>query len=114
MSSIESLVAEEPRVGVFDHGANHSQAGAMLGTNLADERLNAFAQTQPAVVGAVIAGIGEEAGNLGADHHSQAQQLWEHPGIVDVGGRGHRAERQALGGDDDVIIGFAAPALLRS
>ena len=74
---------------------------------LPDQRLDALAQAEPAIVGAVVAGIGEEARDPGADHQGEAQQFGEHPGVVDIRGRGHRAQRQSVARDDDVILGAA-------
>ena len=94
MSSIEALVVEQPCVGVFDDGADDAESGAMPGTDFPDQRLDALAQAEPAVVRAIIAGIGEKAGDPGADHQGEAQQFGEHSGVVDIRGRGHRAQRQ--------------------
>ena len=92
MSSIEALVVEQPCVGVFDDGADDAESGAMPGTDFPDQRLDALAQAEPAVVHAVVAGIGEEARDPGAQ--GEAQQFGEHSGVVDIRGRGHRAQRQ--------------------
>ena len=70
-----------------------AEAGAVLGVDLANARLDALAQTEPAVVGAMVPGIGEQASDLGADHQSQAQQLGKHPGVMNVRGRGQRTQR---------------------
>ena len=78
---------------------------AMAGADLADQRLDALAQAEPAVVRAVVAGIGEPAGAPDADQQGEAQQFGEHPGIVDIGGRGHGAERQPVARDHDMILG---------
>jgi hypothetical protein len=107
VSSIEALVVEQPCVGVLDDGADAAEAGAVPGTDLADPGLDALAQAEPAIVRAVIAGIGEKTGDPGADHQSEAQQFGEHPGVVDVGGRGDRAQWQSVARDDDVILGAA-------
>ena len=50
MSSIEALVVEQPCVGVLDDGADGAESGAVPGTDLADQRLDALAQAEPAVV----------------------------------------------------------------
>jgi hypothetical protein len=57
MSSVEALVVEQPGVGVLDDGANDTKTGAVLGTNFPDQRLDAFAQAEPAIIGAVVAGM---------------------------------------------------------
>ena len=77
----------------------------MAGADLADQRLDGLAQAEPAVVRAVVAGIGEPAGAPDADQQGEAQQFGEHPGIVDIGGRGHGAERQPVARDHDMILG---------
>jgi hypothetical protein len=94
VSSIEALVVEQPCVGVLDDRADDAESGAVPGTDLADQGLDALAQAEPAVVRTVIAGIGEKAGDPGADHQGETQQFREHLGVVDVGGRGDRAQRQ--------------------
>ena len=90
MSSIEALVVEQPCVGVLDDRADDAESGAVPGTDLADQGLDALAQAEPAVVRTVIAGIGEKAGDPGAQ--GETQQFREH--VCVVGGRGDRAQRQ--------------------
>lgn len=107
MSSIEALVVEQPCVGILDDGADDAEAGTMVRTDLPDQGLDALAQAKPAVVRTVVAGIGEKARDPDADHQGEAQQFGEHPGIMDVGGRGDRAQRQPIARDDDVVLGAA-------
>ena len=86
MSSVEALVVEQPCVGVLDDGADDAETGAVLGTDLPDQGLNALTQTEPAVVRTIVTGIGEKTRDPGVDHQGETQQFWEHPGIMDVGG----------------------------
>ena len=50
MSSIKALVVEQPCVGILDDGADDAEPGTVLGADLADQRLDALAQAEPAVV----------------------------------------------------------------
>ena len=53
----QALVIEQPSVGILDDGTDNAEPGAVVGTDLADYGLDALAQTEPAVVGAVVPGI---------------------------------------------------------
>src|SRR5690349_19021437 len=72
VAAIEAFVVEEPGVGILHDGADGSEAGAMFGPFMPDHGLDALAQAEPAVVGAVVAGISQEAGDRGADDQGEA------------------------------------------
>ena len=82
---------------------------------LADVRLNPVAQAEPAIVGTVVACVGVEPADGGADDLGQAQQVREEHGVMDIGGRRHDRQRQAVSRDDHVILaaGFAAVGRVR-
>ena len=75
--------------------------------------MDALAQTKPTVVEAVVAGIGIEVTDGGADRHRQPQQIGKHHGVVDVGGRWQRPEGNPVGRDDKVILGPRLAAIGR-
>ena len=66
------------------------------------------------MVPAVGPGVRDQAAEVGTDDQSSVQQMGEQQGVMDVGGRRDRGQGQAVGIDGDVVIGCAAPALLRS
>ena len=102
MAASEALVVEEPGVDILHHGADGCEPGAMFNALVPDHGPDALAQAKPAVIGAVVASISQNARDGGADDQSKAQQLGKHLSVVDVGGRGHRAQRPSLGRDDNV------------
>ena len=59
---------------MLDNTANGAPPGAVRLAFLADERQDALGCAQPAVLGAVIGGIGVEPGDGGADHQGAAQR----------------------------------------
>ena len=60
VAAIEALVGEQPSIGVLDNTANGAQSGAVWLAPLADQRQDALGCAKPAVLGAVIGGIGVE------------------------------------------------------
>ena len=73
--------------------------------NLADIGLDAVLQAEVAVLGAIIARVGVQLGDGGADDLGQVQKMPEQARVMDVGGRGNDAQRQAVGRDDDMVFG---------
>ena len=61
--------------------------------------------SRAAVVGAVVGRVGVQPADGGADDLGQAQQMGQEPRIVDVGGRGNHTQREAVGGDHDMVFG---------
>src|SRR3954451_13139500 len=101
----KALVAEEPGVDVLHDGADGAEPAAVVHAFVPDYGSDALAQAEPAVIGAVIAGIGHETGDRDASDQGKAQQFREHGRVVYVRGRGHRAKGEPLGRDDDVVLG---------
>ena len=94
---------------MLDDAADSAQTRAECFANLADMGLNAVVPAEVAVLGTVIARIGIKPGDGGAGDLGQRQQMPEEVRVVDVGGRGDGAERQAVGGDDMVLGPGIAP-----
>lgn len=69
MAAIQAFVGEQSSIGVLNDTADWAEAGAVRLADLADDRLDAVTQAEPAVVGAVASDVGVEAGDAGADHH---------------------------------------------
>jgi hypothetical protein len=57
MAAVEALVVEKLGVGILHDGADGAEPGAVFDPLVPDHGLNALAQAQPAIVGAVVAGI---------------------------------------------------------
>src|SRR3954447_10439587 len=86
VATVEALVGEQPSIGVLDNAANGAQPGSVWFAPLADQRQDALGRAQPAVLGAVIGGIGVEPRDRSADHQSAAQQGGKQHRVVHVGG----------------------------
>src|SRR3954454_20048798 len=61
--TIEALVGEKPSVCMLDDAAFGAQPGAMRLAPFADERQDTLGRAQPAVLDAVMGGIGIKPGN---------------------------------------------------
>ena len=57
MPAVETLVVEEPSVDIRHDGADSSEPGAVFDPLVPDHGPDALAQAEPAVIGAVVAGI---------------------------------------------------------
>ena len=73
--------------------------------------LDAVPPAEGAVLGAVIACVGVQLGDGGADDLGQVQEMPEDARIMDVGGRGNGAQREAVGRDE---TWYLVPGLPRS
>src|SRR3954463_15086865 len=110
LAAVQPLVSQQPRTVVLDDAADRTEPRAVRLAHLADVRLDTLARTEPTVVGAVVGGVGVHLADGGADDLGQAQQVREEPRVMDVGGRGHGAQREAVGRDHYMVLGpgFAA------
>jgi hypothetical protein len=70
---------------VLDDAADPTQPRAMRCANLADMRLDAVSPAEVAVLGAVLARLGVQLGDRGADDLGQVQKMPEEAGVMDVG-----------------------------
>src|SRR5919107_2614628 len=109
LAAVESLVGQQPCAIVLDHAADRAEPRAMRLAYLADAGLDAVPQAEIAVLGTVISRVGEQLADGRADHLSQAQEMEKEPRIVDVGGRGNDAQRDAVGRRYHVVLGPALP-----
>ena len=73
--------------------------------NLADVGPDAFLQAEFAVLSPVIARVGIQLGDGAADGQGQVQKMPKEAGVVDIGGRWDHAQRDAVGCDDDMVLG---------
>src|SRR5215212_8500964 len=105
VTPIQPLVGQQPRAIVLDHAADRAEPGAVRLAHLPDEGPDALARAEPAVAGAVVARVGVQPADRGADGQGQAQQVREEPRVVDVGGRGHGGQREAVGRGHHVVLG---------
>lgn len=96
---------------MLDDAADPAQTQAVCCTNLADTGLNAIEPAKVAVLGIVVARVGVQLADGSTGDLGQAQQMPKEPRVVDVGGREDGAERQAVGGDDDVVLGLGLAAV---
>jgi hypothetical protein len=64
LAAIKGLVVEEPGVDILYDGADGSEPGAVFNALVADHGPDALAQAEPAVIGAVAAGIRQEGARL--------------------------------------------------
>ena len=62
VAAVKALVVEEPGVDILHDGADGAEPGAMIGPFMPDHGPDALTQAEPAVIGAVVAGIGEKGG----------------------------------------------------
>jgi hypothetical protein len=97
LPAVEAFVVENPGIGILNDRSHHAEAGAMFRAFVADDRLNAFPQTQPAVVNAIVSSVGIQAADAGAGDQGQTQQFGKHLGIIDVSRGSDRPYRPALG-----------------
>src|SRR3954451_8579370 len=102
VAAIEALVGEQPNVRVLDDAASGAQPGPVRLASLADKRQDAFGRAKPAVLGAVICGIGIEPGDRSAAHQSAAQQGGKLHCVVYVGGGRQSGKRDAVACHDDM------------
>src|SRR3954454_7788848 len=102
---VQSLVGQQPCAIVLDHAADPAQSRAVRRADLADMGLDAVPEAEGAVLGAVVARVGVRPADGGADALGQVQKMPEEARVVDVGGRGDGAQRQAVGRDDDMVLG---------
>ena len=82
---------------MLDDAADSAQTRAVCLTDCMDMRLNAVVPAEVAVLGTVIARVRIKLGNGSAGDLGQMQQMPKEARVVDVGGRGDGAERQAVG-----------------
>jgi hypothetical protein len=73
--------------------------------NLADMGLDVFPQAEFAVLGTVIARVGIQPGDGAADGQGQVQKMPKEAGVVNISGRWDHAQRDAVGCDDDMVLG---------
>src|SRR4051794_35446513 len=92
LAPIESFVGQQPSAVVLNHAADPAQPRAVRFADLTNVGLDALVQAEPAVVGAVVAGIGVQLGDSGADSQGQMKRMREKPGVVDIGSRRNGAE----------------------
>src|SRR3954468_11663485 len=84
LAPIKSLVGQQPSAVVLNHAADPAQPRAVRFADLTNVGLDALVQAEPAVVGAVAAGIGVQLGDSGADGQGQVQQMPEEARVMDV------------------------------
>src|SRR5690349_10747382 len=99
------LVGEQPRAVMLDHAADGAEPGAVRRADLPDAGLNALAQAEVAVRRAVVARVGVQPADSGADDLGQAQQVREEAAVVDVRGRGYGGQRDPVGRGYHVGLG---------
>jgi hypothetical protein len=105
LAPVQALVGQQPCATVLDNAADGAEPRTVRRAHLADARLDAVLQAEPAVVGAVVACIGVQPAEGGADDLRQTQEMREEPRVVDVGRRRDDGQRNAVGRDRHVIFG---------
>lgn len=110
MPAIEALIHQQPGDGIFDNAPDGAEIGAVPVASCADQGQNPAHAAVRAIILAVVTGISDQVADIGTDDQCPIEQMTEQPGVVDVGGRGDRRQGQAVGINDDMILGarFAA------
>lgn len=95
---------------MFDNVPDGAKIGTVLVASRPDQGQNPVHAAVLAIIVAVVSGIGDPVADIGTDDQCPVQQMAEQQGVVDVGGRGDRCQRQAVGINGDMIFGarFAA------
>lgn len=104
VSSVESLIGQQPRDGILDDVPDFAEPGAVSLSTPPDERFYPMLTTEIAVGPAVVAGISKEICNRYTDSLGKFHQIWQHYGVIDVGFRGNRAQGRAVRQGDDMIF----------
>src|SRR5215218_2082819 len=105
LAPVQSLVGQQPGATVLDDAADRAEPRAVRCTYPTNVGLDAVLAAERAIVGAVVAGIGVQPRDGGADDLSHAQKMREEPRVVDVGGRGDDSQREAVGCDHQMVLG---------
>ena len=113
LATIEALVVEYPRVDVLNDGPDHTETRTMGRTNLPDVGLDTVAQAKGTVVEAVVPRVGIQAPDNGTDRLGQTHQIGKHHGVVDVRGRRQGSKWNAIGRDNQMILGSRLAAVGR-
>jgi len=121
VADVEAAELVDPGEAAFDHPAPLAEAGAVLGLAPGDAAGDT-ALTQPAAVfGVVVAAVGDQqagsaAGPAGAtrDGRDALEQRFELGDVVAVGAGQNPGERDAVGVDEEVILGARAAAVDRA
>jgi len=108
--AVEALIHERPRDCIFDNVPDGAEIGTVLVASCPDQGQNTAHAAVCAVILAVVSSIGDQVADIGTDDQCPIEQMAEQPSVVDVGGRGDRRQGQAVGINDDMVLGarFAA------
>src|SRR3712207_9027687 len=90
------MIRRPPRSTLFPYTTLFRSPRAVRLAHAADAGLDAILPAELAVAGAVVSRVGVQPTDGGPDDLGQTQQMREEAPVVDVGGRGHHAQREAV------------------